>query len=182
MPTVAQISQEINNLINEWEQKFTPLIIAVNFTKGDMSKRIFGDKSSGGKNANGDVLPTKPYSTEPIYVDVRSLPNTPASFQVGKRGKKIKSAYFPKGYSQLKQAVGRPPLELTGSLDRAFRKGVIVEESDSVLITIDDSEAGKVDGLEKKYGSIFEMTQEEEERFLQALNELIIEGINKAIS
>jgi hypothetical protein len=110
------------------------------------------------------------------------LPNTPSGFQVGKRGKKIKSAYFPQGYAQLKQVVDRPPLELQGSLKSSFANSPILASGANVQITIDISEVGKVQGLEKRYGTIFDLTKEEEQLFGEELTILVVEAINKKLN
>jgi hypothetical protein len=180
--TAGELSPKLLSLIDQWKSDFEPLAEAVNLIRSEMTARIFGTGSSGGENAAGNKLPTKPYDTQPIYVDVRSLPNTPSSFQVGKRGKKIKSAYFPQGYAQLKQVVDRPPLELQGSLQSSFANSPILGSGANAQITVDDSEAGKVAGLQKRYGVIFDLTAEEEQLFGEELSILIVEAINKQLN
>jgi hypothetical protein len=180
--TASELGSRLNSLIDEWRSDFAPLSDAVNFIRGEMSVRIFGSGSSAGKNAAGETLPTKPYDNAPIYVDVRTLPSTPTAFQVGKRGKKIKSAYFPQGYAQLKQAIGRPPLELTNFLDISFTDDPILASGANAEITVDASEAGKVQGLEKRYGVIFDLTKEEEQLFEEELTILVVEAINKKLN
>jgi hypothetical protein len=181
MLTVSEINQRIDGLISQWQNNYLPLYNTVNFIRGEMAVRIFGGKSSAGQNTSGTTLPTVPYSTTPIYADVRSLPNTPSAFQIGKRGTKIKSAYFPQGYGQLKDAVGRPPLELTNQLDTAYTNTPLIEAGENVSIVIPDDQAGKAKGLEKKYGTIFQMSEEEEKLFTDELSQLIAEAINKAL-
>jgi hypothetical protein len=178
----SDLTLRLSSLVEQWRTDFEPLSEAVNFINGEMSVRIFGSGSNAGKNAAGETLPTKPYDTQPIYVDVRTLPSTPTAFQVGKTGKKIKSAYFPQGYGQLKQAIGRPPLELTNALDRSFTNSPILASGANAQITVDDSEAGKVAGLQKRYGVIFDLTAEEEQLFGEELSILIVEAINKQLN
>lgn len=179
--TVEQQIQRIDALIQGWQNEYVPLFFAVSEIRGIMSERIFGGKSSEGKNTAGVTLPSVPYSTKPIYVDVRALPNKPTSFQIGKKGKKIKSAYFPQGYSQLKEVVGVPPLELTNQLDIAFTNTPTLPQGQNISIVVPDSEAGKIKGLEKKYGTIFQMSVEEENEFSVILSELLANAINKAL-
>lgn len=181
MATVAEINQRIDGLLSQWQSNFLPLFSSVNFIRGEISRRAFGGKSSPGENTAGSTLPTVPYSTKPIYADVKSLPNTPSAFQIGKRGTKIKSAYFPQGYGQLKDAVGRPPLELTNQLDIAFTNTPLAEAGQNVSIVIPDDQAGKVKGLESKYGTIFQMSKEEEKLFTDDLAQEIADAINKAL-
>ena len=87
-------------------------------------------------------------------------------------------------YAKIKQANGRPPLELTGFLKRSFatdQTTVINEGFDSAIYTVAD-EAGKVEGLEKLYGTIFKPTAEEQARMLQLHADLLVEQIANQIS
>jgi hypothetical protein len=181
MLTIEQSNQRINELISQWKSNFTPLADSVNFIRGEISRRAFGGKSSAGKNTAGATLPTVPYSTTPIYVSNDSIKRKVPSFQIGKRGTKIKSAYFPQGYGQLKDAVGRNPIELTGTLFSAFANNPILASGQNVSIEIPDDQAGKVKGLESKYGTIFQMSDEEEELFTDELAQQIADAINKAL-
>lgn len=175
--TNEELQQRLDSLVSRWEQGFTPLFLAVNSIKSVMEDRIF----ENGKNTAGIELPSPGYSTKEIYVDVNTLPNTPSSYQVGKTGKKIKSAYFPNGYKQLKQVVGRPVLKLTNRLFSAFTNYPVLESGTTAVIALPDDEKEKRIGLEKKYGTIFQMTDEETELFTEILQFEITEAINRAI-
>jgi len=177
MPSVDETNKRIEDLLSGWRSNFIPLYTSVFFVRGEMSRRIF----TKGKNADGKQLPSPEYSRKPIYVDVNSLPNTPSAYQIGKRNKRIKSAYFPGGYDELKKAVGRPVLELTNILDSAFTNTPIIDEGENSFIVIPDDQINKVRGLEKKYKSIFEMTSQEESQFTQVLSDEIAIAINKAL-
>lgn len=179
--TPDELQGRLDSLISQWESNFAPLLSAVSDIRGEMSVRIFGQGTSAGSNTAGNTLPTKPYSRKPAYFDPRSLPSTPSQLQVGKRGKRIKSVYAPGGYAELKNVLGRPPLELTNTLDRAFTNTPLVSQSDSVQVIIPDSEAGKIEGLEKRYGTIFQMSEEETKLFFEILSENIAQALNKAL-
>jgi hypothetical protein len=190
MPTPAQIQKNLDELYNDWTSKFTALYGPVRELKRIMFKRIFGTGSSRGSNSAGEKLPTKPYSTTPIYVSPRSLTNAPAKFKFGKppegesKGKPIKSLYFPDGYAQLKRETSRKlPLELTGKLKGGFLSEDVITEGLEASIAVPASEEGKVEGLEKKYGPIFVPTAEEQAEMLedhaQQLVEQIINAMNK---
>ena len=189
MATVAEINQRIDGLLSQWQSNFLPLFSSVNFIRGEISRRAFGGKSSPGENTAGSTLPTVPYSTKQIYVSNDGIKRKVPSFQIGKRGTKIKSAYFPQGYGQLKDAIGRPPLELTNQLDIAFTNTPLAEAGQNVSIVIPDDQAGKVKGLEtgnrkgtfKGYGTIFQMSKEEEKLFTDELAQEIADAINKAL-
>jgi hypothetical protein len=141
-----------------------------------MGERIFEQ----GKNAQGvEVQSVRPYSTKEAYFSQDSLPKKVVTGGKPKEGqtvgKAIESAYFPQGYSAMKQAVGRPPLELFGRLKSDFLNTPIKEESDNVYaIVLNSTNAKQIEGLEQSntpaYGAIFKPTESEQERFLEILN------------
>ena len=189
MPTPAEIQKNLDSLYEGWTSKFTPLYSAVRELKRIMFKRIFGTGSSGGTNSAGEKLPTKPYSTTPIYVSPRSLTNAPAKFKFGKppegesKGKPIKSLYFPDGYAQLKRETSRKlPLELTGKLKGGFLSEDVITEGLEASIAVPVSEEGKVEGLEKKYGPIFVPTEQEQAEMLEDHAQQLVEQIINAMS
>ena len=156
MPTPAEIQKNLDSLYEGWTSKFTPLYSAVRELKRIMFKRIFGTGSSGGSNSAGEKLPTKPYSTKPIYVSPRALVSASSKYKVGKCGEPIESLYFPGGYAELKKGTSRKlPLELTGKLKGGFLSEDVITEGLEAAIALPGSETGKVDGLEAKYGAIF---------------------------
>lgn len=157
MATISDLNNELDQAVSDLTGLFKQFYLCGADLKDAMQDRIF-EKSTG---ADGQKLPSKPYSTEPIYVNPDTLPRSTSAYQVGKTGKKIKSAYFPSGYSQLKQAVGRPPLELTGFLFRDFVNTPQVDNFNTVQILVDDINAEKITGLEKLYGEIFYPTETE---------------------
>jgi hypothetical protein len=197
MVTVKELSGRIDELIAEWESGFEPLFRAVFDIKGEMFIRIFGEGTTSGFNSQGVDLPTVPYSITPIYVSkvIAGNKGTFASTKtnkivknksknsksVGTRKNEIKSAYFPGGYAQLKQALGKPALELTGFLRSFFLKGEPINEGFGSYIVIDESQSGKVQGLEDKYGIIFDMTEFEFEKFIEYHTNYITESINNKI-
>jgi hypothetical protein len=91
---------------------------------------------------------------------------------------------YTKAYAKIKAENGRPPLELTGFLKRSFatdQTTIINEGFDSAIYTVAD-EAGKVEGLEKLYGTIFKPTAEEQAAMLQLHADLLVEQIANQIS
>ena len=87
-------------------------------------------------------------------------------------------------YAKIKQANGRPPLELTGFLKRSFAtdQGSVFNEGYGSAIYIQADEVGKVTGLEKLYGTIFKPTAEEQAAMLQLHADLLVEQISNQIS
>jgi hypothetical protein len=87
-------------------------------------------------------------------------------------------------YAKIKAKNGRPPLELTGFLKSSFAKneGSVLNQGFNSDIFIQADEAGKVEGLEKLYGTIFKPTVEEQARMLQLHAELLAEQIANNIS
>ena len=87
-------------------------------------------------------------------------------------------------YALIKQKNGRPPLELTGFLKRSFAtdQGSVFNEGFGSAIYIQADEVGKVTGLEKLYGTIFQPTKEEQDAMLQLHADLLVEQISNQIS
>ena len=87
-------------------------------------------------------------------------------------------------YALIKQKNGRPPLELTGFLKRSFAtdQSSVFNQGFGSAIYIQADEAGKVEGLQKLYGPIFQPTDEEQTRMLQLHAELLAEQIANNIS
>jgi hypothetical protein len=180
--TIKEFEQKSEAITEAWRSNFIPLYRAVEDLKGLMFLRIFGTGTTGGSNSAGDKLPTVPYSTTPIYVSPSSVKNAPSSFKKGKRGTPIQSLYFPNGYAQLKsQTSAVLPLQLTGALKFGFQTSGIENNGLESSITIISSELGKVEGLENKYGAIFEPTNEEINEFEISLSEFITEAFNKGL-
>ena len=192
MPTIKEMNLRMDALNKEWVVNFKPLYRAGTNLKRVMFKRIFGKGNSGGYNTAMQELPTKDYSTEPIYVDPKSLRNAPASFKFGKptidskgktkKGKPIKSLYFAGGYAELKTKTSATlPLQLTGKLAGGFLQSEVIKDGLSVELTLPESELGKSKGLEKKYGVIFQPTDMEQEEFLLLHGQYVVDVINELL-
>lgn len=198
MATVKEINKLTDELLNEWEQDFVPLYRAAADIKGEMFIRIFGSGKESGFNSDGTQLPTVAYSTKPIYVS-KIIAGNKGTFKSTKTNKKVKSknknsksvgtkdreiqsAYFPGGYNQLKEVLGKPALELTGFLRSFFNKSENIDQGFNCYIVIDESQSGKIEGLEVKYGLIFEMTEEELDRFLEYHTDYLVEAINNKLN
>lgn len=190
MPTIKEMNLRMDALNKEWNTNFKPLYRAGINLKRVMFKRIFGKGTSGGYNTAMESLPTKDYSIEPIYVDPKSLRNAPASFKFGKpttdskgktkKGKPIKSLYFAGGYAELKtKTSAKLPLQLTGKLAGGFLQSEVIKDGLSVEVTLPESELGKSKGLEKKYGTIFQPTDMEQEEFLLLHGQYVVDVINE---
>jgi hypothetical protein len=87
-------------------------------------------------------------------------------------------------YAKLKAKNGKPPLELTGFLKRSFAtdQTSVFAQGFGVAIYIQADESGKVAGLQKLYGPIFQPTKEEQDRMLQLHADLLVEQISNQIS
>jgi hypothetical protein len=164
--TPNDFSQKVNELTQRYEQGFPALLLAVSSMQVKIAERVF-DKSI---NTAGIDMAAIPYSLKPIYVQTDTLPNTPSAFQVGKRGTKIKSAYFPQGYGQLKKAVNRPVLELNLILRNDWLNPSIIQTGNSVSVSLkEEINAKKNEGLEKKYGQFLKANQEEIDFLIEVL-------------
>ena len=155
--TIEELNKDLEQAASDLTTVFAGFYLCASDLKDAMQERIFV-KSIG---AEGQDLPTSGYSTEPIYVNPDIALKSLASFQIGKTGKKIKSAYFPNGYNQLKQAIGRPPLELSNNLANDFRNTPQIDDFNIVKILVDETNVKKIAGLEARYGEIFFPTEDE---------------------
>ena len=99
-------------------------------------------------------------------------------------GQKIPTKPYTPAYALIKQKNGRPPLELTGFLKRSFAtdQSSVFNQGFGSAIYIQADESGKVEGLQKLYGPIFQPTDEEQNRMLQLHAELLAEQIANNIS
>lgn len=99
-------------------------------------------------------------------------------------GQKLPTKPYTPAYALIKQKNGRPPLELTGFLKRSFStdEDAVFNQGFGSAIYIQADEAGKAEGLEKLYGTIFKPTVEEQARMLELHAELLAEQIANNIS
>ena len=99
-------------------------------------------------------------------------------------GQKLPSKPYTPAYAKIKAKNGRPPLELTGFLKRSFStdEDAVFNQGFGSAIYIQADEAGKVEGLQKLYGPIFQPTTEEQNKMLQLHAELLAEQIANQIS
>jgi hypothetical protein len=99
-------------------------------------------------------------------------------------GAKLPTRPYTPAYALIKQKNGRPPLELTGFLKRSFAtdQSSVFNQGFGSAIYIQADEAGKVEGLEKLYGPIFQPTDEEQARMLELHAELLAEQIANNLS
>jgi len=99
-------------------------------------------------------------------------------------GQKLPTKPYTPAYAAIKAKNGRPPLELTGFLKRSFAtdQGSVFAQGFGVAIYIQADEAGKVEGLEKLYGTIFKPTAEEQTAMLELHAQLLVEDISRTIS
>lgn len=185
--TIDELLAKQLEVIDSFKSNFEPLYLAVANIREEMTFRIFGSGRGSGKNAAGSDLSSVAYSTDEIWIDPRASPRKVSGRNIGKRGSEIKSYYYPQGqgYNTFKADIDRGQLRLSNNLFSAFSNEAgnnpIYKQGENAAITIDESEDGKIQGLEKKYGVIFEMTQEEEDAFGLILADYITEAINKGI-
>lgn len=99
-------------------------------------------------------------------------------------GAKLPTRPYTPAYALIKQKNGRPPLELTGFLKRSFAtdQSSVFNQGFGSAIYIQADEAGKVEGLQKLYGPIFQPTTDEQNAMLQLHAELLAEQIANQIS
>lgn len=193
--TAAQFVQQQTDRLNQLEQDTYPIEKASQDIKKEMVFRIFSE----GKNAKGELLlSVKGYDTDPLYIST-SIVGQVGTF-VGKKGtvvknkskntinagaknKEIKSAYFPKGYKELKSKLGRPVLELTGEMQKDLANGFtqIINAGRAVLTFKKNENALKMLGNEfgnrywKGRGLILAATESEADTFARSHTNALIE-------
>jgi len=133
------------------------------------------------------------YSTKPGY-----FTNGPkASNKKGKTGKTIKTGFYPGGYAEFRSQQGRENSfvnwRLTNELQSDYANAKISVKADQVakgvpikvnnntyLITLNKQiNIDKKAGLEKKYGTIFQLTVDEEVQFTKTSDFLLGKLVNK---
>lgn len=99
-------------------------------------------------------------------------------------GQALPTKPYTPAYAAIKKKNGRPPLELTGFLKRSFAtdQSSVFAQGFGVAIYIQADEAGKVAGLQKLYGIIFQPTDEEQKAMLELHAQLLVEDISRTIS
>lgn len=158
------------------------------------SKRVF-DKGTPGEGTAYN------YSRKPIYAS--NLPkytprkNPPrgknSNSPTFANGNKRKSTYFPGGYGQFKQAVGKGSggkvnLWLFGNFRRMFQnagKNPLARNTQTgvsifvQLIASSNNPSGKIDGILERYPNMFKLTKGERGFIVKRFREILLENINK---
>lgn len=169
MPTAEEFNANMNFLLAQYESGFTALLTAVKSMVSEITVRVFDE----GLNTQGeDMLSKSPYSTKPIYISPSKVPGASGN-DIGKRGTKIQSYYFPEGYKQLKETINRAdkPLELTLNLRNDWSNANIEQSGNIVTVSLGkDINADKTEGLSKKFGVFFSANQDEIDLLLDVLS------------
>lgn len=146
-----------------------PFRLAVVDVNASRAERIFTD----GKNTSGSQIGS--YSTTPAYFNPQDFPKkfTPA----GKPGSKVnkqnrKTKYFEGGYAKLRESIGRESgfvdLTMFGNLKSNLEnpgRAITKVSNDEYHVGLDEENAKKKEGLEKRFGEIFNHTEDEKDHF-----------------
>lgn len=180
--TTKEFAENLERKIFALNEDNKPFEIGVHSLISEMIPRIFeqGIATDGGRIGTYE-------STKPIYVNttynapLKQAPigkNGEAKF---KNGKTKKTTYY-ESYKDFRQKQGRESsfvnLDLTGELQRDIAKGESMidisqfrVDANEYRITVSkDINVGKVRGAEKKYGKIFDPTEEEIETLLKVVD------------
>jgi len=115
----------------------------------DMTERIF-EKN---KDINGNA--PRPYDTKPAYFSRKSIPR--------EAGKKTGlSRKFEGGYSEMKKAVGEPPLRLFGVLENSWNNSLRQKDPYEFTFSVPFEDAQKIKGNFKQF---FKVSESEMEKF-----------------
>lgn len=149
------------------------IAIAAQDTHSKMLERIF---EQGKKQDGSDI---GEYDTrKPLYINPNFAPKSfPTAGKNGntkfENGTKHKTAYF-ESYLEYRKKIGRKTdkvnLVLTGLLQSDFGRAV-VKISDFIYASEVSTEKSKniIEGMDQKYGKVFELTVSEKENFLEIL-------------
>jgi hypothetical protein len=156
------------------------LFFAVNDTKAKIAERAFdrGKLTDGGDiryNEDYEVYAYTPPS--PRAVSKKGKPYSEWKRPIPKNAKgnaaSIKGGYYAT-YLKYKDAMGRPPLELTGRLRKDFLSSLSIQENSptSVSIVLRGDNAAKYNGLAESKGEFLQPNSEEVKFFAQRLSAL----------
>ncbi len=172
--TVAEFKKSIDSKIKQLESG-KALELAVRTINNARVVRLFED----GLNTSGNKIGSY-NSSKPVYINPDDAPKR--GNQIGKRGKKIKSLYYP-SYKAFRAAMGRESgfvnVRLNNELQNDLANAVVSKSSDAVAqpkpikvsntkykITLKkEINQKKVEGLEKKFGKFLDHTKQEKELF-----------------
>jgi hypothetical protein len=166
--TFAEMSQKLQMRIAE-VQSGKAIRLAAHDTSAEYGKRIF----DRGENSAGDEIGE--YSKEEMWASPKNSPRRPNG--KGKTGKSIKGGYYKQGYYEFKGDMGRDNskvnLVLFGDLKSDVFNGREVAEPIEVnAITYElrvkrQENLDKINGLEDKYGTVFDLTTAEVNNFIE---------------
>ncbi len=152
--------------------------IAARDSMSESVQRIF----MRGQKSSGDSIGS--YSTKAAYFSPKNTPKD--TNHTGKTGKRIKTGYYAGGYAELRSQQGRESsfvnLRFTNELQSDYANASIDPTSNRIasptpipggknifLITLNKQiNIDKRDGLEDKYGLIFDLTTKEEQIFIDS--------------
>lgn len=166
-----QYTQKLNQRIAEIRGGRAVRIAAFD-TTAEYGQRIF----ERGKNSAGGEIGQ--YSKKELWASAKNSPRKPN--EKGKTGKDISGGYYKDGYFEYKGDMGRENasvnLVLFGELKSDVYNGQTKAEPTKVSEThyqIDvknEVNALKIEGQEKRFGVIFNLTQEEKQHFIDVAN------------
>lgn len=172
--TIEQYTAQLKSRLNALSENFIPLFNAASEFRADLVVRIYNDSEN---TAGEKLLSHGPYSTKPIYLSPpyprnigthigkrgQTVKPSKTSKNVGAKKTEIKSAYFAGGWNEVKQQVGRPPMEYFGDLKEDIQSASQINlQGEEVTITLSrEVNASKLESLQKKYGEVLAPNQEE---------------------
>ena len=187
-----------------FEQKLIdnePLLIGVRTVMALSSNRIFNE----GKKSDGGMIGSYDTKRE-LYVNPDKQPRKTANSRLNiaglkiggkygdtkfKSGKPHKTAYVA-NYKDLRNRQGLNisyvDLNYTGNLKSNYENSSRGEpepvriDANHYQIVLDSDNADKREGLEKKYGVIFNTTVDERQKFYDTVREELINGFNECLS
>ena len=186
MPTVTDYVKKQKRKLENLKTFTVPFLVAVKTTVAEQGTRIFVK----GKDSSGGTIGQYNDSTS-LYVDPNTAPGQASKLKppTGKTGKTIfastgkphKTTYV-KSYKGLRQTLGFNvsfvDLQYTGTLRNDFfnskTEGVAtptkISDTEYQVKLKNKTNPAKVEGLQDKYGKIFDLTKTERKRFFEFLD------------
>lgn len=194
--TLKQWQKKLEDSVKNMKNFSEPLRLGAFDATAKMGERIFDD----GKKESGAKIGS--YSTKPIYISAAAVPK-PKGRPIGKTGKsKFESGkkagqdhamrYFASGYKGYRENIGRQAsfvdLSLTGELRMDFGN-TRSEKETSKPVKVSDLEyqirldkpinQDKREGADEKYGTIFELSDNEKRTFYNTVQFEFNRRLNK---
>ncbi len=174
--TVAELIAKRRKQLQEIVEKNIPFKTAVLSTVDRQSKRIFinGENSAGGKIGQYDTNREMYLNPKTTFAGSKLKPTKGKTGEHTFKNGKEHQTTFVNNYKEFRNRIGRRidfvNLNLSNDLKSDFDSGLKKVNQNEYIVSVKrGNNANKLQGLEEKYGNIFNLTQGEKTRFNEVL-------------